>query len=68
MKFRADSVKVVGPNKDGGLTITFGTSQDQQHEVALLLGIPQQKSMWVDITPFNKETIDEPGKITSRFD
>jgi len=68
IRFRGDKVKITGPNADGGITITFSSSQDQQTIIALLLGIPQQKSMWVEVTPYDTEEATELKKVSKRFD
>lgn len=42
IEFGADGVKVSGPNKDGGYTVTFSSGEYMQDQIAELLRIPQQ--------------------------
>jgi hypothetical protein len=47
IEFGADGVKVSGPNKDGGYTVTFSTGEYMQNQIAELLRIPQQTALKV---------------------
>lgn len=49
IEFKADKVKLSGPNVDGGYSITFYTGEYEQLNVAKLMTLPQEVPLKVSV-------------------
>lgn len=53
INFMADSMKIYGPKVDGSFTVTFGTGEYEQLNIAKLMAISQATIIKVKVEPEN---------------